>query len=55
MASIVRQLNGVSYPTEQVMAARLKRGNRYRLRMKNVSDDIQPIHRHRHNFEMYTR
>ncbi len=30
----------------------LKRNHRYRLRMRNVSDDIHPIHLHRHSFEI---
>jgi len=30
----------------------LKEGNRYRLRMRNTSDDIHPIHLHRHTFEL---
>jgi FtsP/CotA-like multicopper oxidase with cupredoxin domain len=31
---------------------RLQRGKRYRLRMRNASDDIHPIHLHRHSFEL---
>jgi FtsP/CotA-like multicopper oxidase with cupredoxin domain len=31
---------------------RLQRGKRYRLRMHNASDDIHPIHLHRHSFEI---
>ena len=27
-------------------------GKRYRLRMRNASDDIHPIHLHRHSFEL---
>ena len=30
----------------------LKQGKRYRLRMRNASDDIHPVHLHRHNFEL---
>jgi len=30
----------------------LKHGKRYRLRMRNASDDIHPIHLHRHSFEL---
>ena len=30
----------------------LKPGRRYRLRMRNASDDIHPIHLHRHSFEL---
>jgi FtsP/CotA-like multicopper oxidase with cupredoxin domain len=30
----------------------LKEGKRYRLHMRNASDDIHPIHLHRHSFEL---
>lgn len=30
----------------------LQRGKRYRLRMRNGSDDIHPMHLHRHSFEL---
>jgi FtsP/CotA-like multicopper oxidase with cupredoxin domain len=30
----------------------LRQGKRYRLRMHNASDDIHPIHLHRHSFEL---
>jgi FtsP/CotA-like multicopper oxidase with cupredoxin domain len=48
-------INGVSYPMEQTMAKpmlKLREGSRYRIRMKNASDDIHPIHLHRHSFEL---
>jgi FtsP/CotA-like multicopper oxidase with cupredoxin domain len=48
-------INGVSYPMEQMMAKplfHLREGKRYRIRMKNASDDIHPIHLHRHSFEV---
>lgn len=31
---------------------KLTRGRRYRLRMRNASDDIHPMHLHRHTFEV---
>ena len=31
---------------------RLSRGQRYRLRMRNASDDIHPVHLHRNSFEL---
>ncbi len=31
---------------------RIQQGKRYRLRMRNASDDIHPIHLHRHSFEL---
>jgi FtsP/CotA-like multicopper oxidase with cupredoxin domain len=48
-------INGAAYPmTQQLTAAafHLKQGKRYRLRMRNASDDIHPIHLHRHSFEL---
>jgi len=30
----------------------LKEGRRYRIHMRNASDDIHPIHLHRHSFEL---
>jgi FtsP/CotA-like multicopper oxidase with cupredoxin domain len=48
-------INGVSYPRDQMMAKpafHLNAGKRYRLRMRNASDDIHPIHLHRHTFEL---
>jgi FtsP/CotA-like multicopper oxidase with cupredoxin domain len=48
-------INGVAYPSTQMMAPpshRLTKGRRYRIRMRNASDDIHPIHLHRHSFEL---
>ena len=48
-------INGVSYPMTGEMAPasfHLKPGKRYRIRMHNASDDIHPIHLHRHSFEL---
>jgi FtsP/CotA-like multicopper oxidase with cupredoxin domain len=48
-------INGVAYPmSNQPVPAtfRVKPGKRYRLRMRNASDDIHPIHLHRHSFEL---
>lgn len=51
-------INGVAFPTngmfgELVPAAfHLKQGKRYRLRLHNASDDIHPVHLHRHSFEL---
>jgi FtsP/CotA-like multicopper oxidase with cupredoxin domain len=53
-------INDVAFPygplamsseTAPVMT-RLREGQRYRIRMKNASDDIHPIHLHRHTFEL---
>ena len=48
-------INGSAYPmTEGVAPAtfHLKQGKSYRLKMRNASDDIHPIHLHRHSFEL---
>jgi FtsP/CotA-like multicopper oxidase with cupredoxin domain len=48
-------INGVAYPMtgETVPASfHLRQGKRYRIRMRNASDDIHPIHLHRHSFEL---
>ncbi len=48
-------INGESYPMDQIIARpmfHLREGKRYRLRMKNASDDIHPVHLHRHSFEV---
>ncbi len=48
-------INGVPYPmTEGIVPAsfHLKRGKRHRIHMRNASDDIHPIHLHRHSFEL---
>ena len=48
-------INGVAYPMTGEMtpaAFHLKEGKRYRIRMRNASDDIHPIHLHRHSFEL---
>ena len=48
-------VNGVAFPmSENVVPAsfHLKEGKRYRVRMRNASDDIHPIHLHRHSFEV---
>jgi FtsP/CotA-like multicopper oxidase with cupredoxin domain len=48
-------INGVSYPMSNEMTKpsfHLKQGKRYRIHMRNASDDIHPIHLHRHSFEL---
>lgn len=48
-------INGVAYPNTQMEVKpmfRVQQGKRYRLRMRNTSDDIHPIHLHRHSFEL---
>ena len=48
-------INGVAYPMGgEIMPAafHLRQGKRYRIKMRNASDDIHPIHLHRHTFEL---
>jgi FtsP/CotA-like multicopper oxidase with cupredoxin domain len=48
-------INGKPYPLDQMMTTpsfHLRKGQRYRIRMRNASDDIHPIHLHRHSFEL---
>ena len=48
-------INRIHYPSKQMMAPSLfhvKEGKRYRIRMRNASDDIHPVHLHRHTFEL---
>lgn len=48
-------INGIAYPmTGELIAAsfRVQPGKHYRIRMRNASDDIHPIHLHRHIFEV---
>ena len=46
-------INGVTFSDENAGPAyHLREGRRYRLRMRNASDDIHPIHLHRHSFEL---
>jgi FtsP/CotA-like multicopper oxidase with cupredoxin domain len=48
-------INGAPYPMSQMEGKpsyHLQQGKRYRIRMRNASDDIHPIHLHRHSFEL---
>ncbi|HVN09196.1 MAG TPA: multicopper oxidase domain-containing protein [Patescibacteria group bacterium] len=48
-------INGVAFPMSNEMipaSYHLKQGRRYRLHFRNASDDIHPIHLHRHSFEL---
>lgn len=48
-------INGMAYPMTQAPMTpsfHLQEGKRYRLHMRNASDDIHPIHLHRHLFEL---
>src|ERR1035438_4546997 len=48
-------INGIAYPmTGETPPAsfHLRQGRHYRIKMRNASDDIHPIHLHRHTFEL---
>lgn len=48
-------INGAAYPNTMKTVEpmlRLTQDRRYRVRMRNESDDIHPIHLHRHSFEL---
>jgi len=46
-------INGVAFSMDTMKPTlALERGKRYRLRMRNASDDIHPMHLHRHTFEL---
>jgi FtsP/CotA-like multicopper oxidase with cupredoxin domain len=48
-------INGVAYPMANTIAPpsiHLQQGRCYRIRMRNESDDLHPIHLHRHSFEL---
>jgi FtsP/CotA-like multicopper oxidase with cupredoxin domain len=48
-------INGVAFPMtggSAPAAFHLRQGKRYRLRLRNASDDIHPVHLHRHSFEV---
>ena len=46
-------INGVAFSMEKMEPMfRLTYGRRYRLHMRNATDDIHPIHLHRHSFEL---
>jgi FtsP/CotA-like multicopper oxidase with cupredoxin domain len=46
-------INGVAYDAKTMPVTRkLGLGKRYRLRLRNASDDMHPLHLHRHSFEL---
>lgn len=46
-------INHVAFSMEKMEPMfRLAHGRRYRLHMRNATDDIHPIHLHRHSFEL---
>jgi FtsP/CotA-like multicopper oxidase with cupredoxin domain len=46
-------INGVAFAMDKMDAMfHLHLGGRYRLRMRNATDDVHPMHLHRHSFEL---
>ncbi len=46
-------INGVVFAMDRMEPLfRLARGRRYRLRLRNATDDTHPVHLHRHSFEL---
>jgi FtsP/CotA-like multicopper oxidase with cupredoxin domain len=46
-------INGVAFSMANMKPMfQIRRGRRYRLRLRNASDDIHPMHLHRHSFEL---
>ena len=48
-------INGKAFPMGggvQPAAFHLQQGKRYRIHLRNASDDIHPVHLHRHSFEL---
>jgi FtsP/CotA-like multicopper oxidase with cupredoxin domain len=46
-------INGIPFSMDKMEPMfHLHQGKRYRLRMQNASDDIHPVHLHRHSFEL---
>ena len=46
-------INGVAFSMDKMAPMfRIHQGKCYRLRMRNASDDIHPVHLHRHSFEL---
>jgi FtsP/CotA-like multicopper oxidase with cupredoxin domain len=46
-------INGIAFDMMAMPAMfHLKEGKRYRLHMRNASDDLHPMHLHRHSFEL---
>ena len=46
-------LNGIPFSMETMKPVyTIRRGRRYRLKFRNASDDIHPLHLHRHSFEL---
>jgi FtsP/CotA-like multicopper oxidase with cupredoxin domain len=46
-------INGTAFSMEKMQPLyKIQRGKRYRIKLRNGSDDIHPMHLHRHSFEL---
>ena len=46
-------INGTAFAMDKMNPMfQLRKGRRYRVRLRNASDDIHPLHLHRHSFEL---
>jgi len=46
-------INGIPFSMDKMEPKLpIRQGRRYRMRMRNASDDIHPVHLHRHSFEL---
>jgi FtsP/CotA-like multicopper oxidase with cupredoxin domain len=46
-------INGEAFSMDTMKPAfEIRKGQRYRLKFRNASDDIHPVHLHRHSFEL---
>jgi FtsP/CotA-like multicopper oxidase with cupredoxin domain len=46
-------INGTAFSMDRLTPMfHVRQGRRYRVRMRNASDDIHPVHLHRHSFEL---
>jgi FtsP/CotA-like multicopper oxidase with cupredoxin domain len=46
-------INGIAFSMDSMRPMfQLQKGRRYRVRLRNASDDIHPVHLHRHSFEL---
>lgn len=46
-------INGIAFSEVRMQPMfKVEKGKRYRIRMQNASDDIHPVHLHRHSFEL---
>ena len=53
VAMQMQGMNGVAFSMEKMQPLyKIRQGGRYRIKLRNGSDDIHPLHLHRHSFEL---